>query len=207
MLTVTVGTAADLATDPAVDQLAKEVATRGWILFSAKTAAGDYDLFLARPDGTQVRNLTHTPEFNEYGGRFSPDSRRFIYRRTAKGTTINHDLWGAIGVPMIARADGSNPQPQGAEGDLPWASWSPDGKQVACLYKKQGQIRIVDLDSRKVVKGLPRQGIFQQMFWSPDGQRLVGTANLQGQDWNVVSVGLAGGPATQVSRDLCCTPD
>jgi Tol biopolymer transport system component len=199
--------------DPGAAALAKEVASRGWILFSTKTEQGDYDLFLCRPDGSARRNLTQTPEANEFGGRFSPDGKRMLYRRQAKGpakvseTDINHDLWGTKGALVIAQADGSNPKLQGEEGAYPWASWSPDGKQIACLYKREGRIRIFDLDTKKLVKEMPRQGIFQQLFWSPDGKRLCGTANLNGQDWNIVSIELATGQETLLTRSLNCTPD
>jgi Tol biopolymer transport system component len=196
-----------------VGALAKEVAHKGWILFSAQTPAGDYDLFLARPDGSAKRSLTQTPDLNEYGGRFSPDNKRMIYRRKPKptepvqGQIVNHDSWGARGTLVIANADGSNPQPQGEDGEFPWASWSPNGKQIACLYKREGVIRIFELESKKLVKEIPRQGIFQQMFWSPDGQRLCGTANVNGHDWNVVSLDLDSGKVTLLTRNLNCTPD
>src|ERR1035441_9937693 len=139
------------ATDPGAAVLAKEVAGLGWILFSARTAQGDYDLFLSRPDGSARRNLTQTPDANEFGGRFSPDSKHMLYRRQqrnatlASGKEVNHDLWGTQGALVIAKADGSDPQPQGEEGAFPWASWSPDGTQIACLYKREGRIRIFDL--------------------------------------------------------------
>jgi Tol biopolymer transport system component len=197
----------------AAARLAKEVANKGWIVFAAKTAQGDYDLFLSRPDGSAKRNLTQTPEWNEYGGRFSSDGKRMLYRRQRKATepvqgqVINHDLWGARGTLVIASADGSNPQPQGEEGEWPWASWSPDGKQIACLYKREGVIRIFDLATKKLVTELPRQGIFQQLFWSPDGKRLCGTANVNGQDWNILSLELETGKSTLLTRDLNCTPD
>jgi Tol biopolymer transport system component len=199
--------------DPGATVLAREVASRGWILFSAKTAVGDYDLFLSRPDGSGRRNLTQTPEANEFGGRFSPDSKQMLYRRQARGPTnaeaakISHDLWGAKGVLVIANADGSDPQPQGDEGVYPWASWSPDGKRIACLYKREGQIRIFDLATKKLMRELPSRGIFQQMFWSPDGRRLCGTANLNGQNWNVVSLDLDTGAETLLTRTLNCTAD
>ncbi len=199
--------------DSGATVLAKEVAARGWILFSAKTAAGDYDLYLSRPDGTARRNVTQTPNANEFGGRFSPDGKRMLYRRQARGTGnaeaagINHDLWGAKGALVIAKADGSDPQPQGDEGAYPWASWSPDGTQIACLYKRQGLIRIFDLATKKLVRELPNRGIFQQLFWSPDGKRLCGTANLNGEDWNVISLDLATGRETLLTRALNCTPD
>ena len=193
--------------DPDTKKLAAEVANRGWILFSAKSERGDYDLFLSRPDGSAKRNLTKTPEFSEYGGRFSPDGKRLLYRLQRRDQNINHDLWGAMGTLVIANADGSHPEPQGRDGDFPWASWSPDGQQVACLYKREGRIRMVDLASKKVVRELPRQGIFQQMFWSPDGKRLCGTANINGQDWNILALDLETGRTTLLSRNLNCTSD
>lgn len=201
------------AGDPAVEQLAREVGAKGWIVFAAKTPQGDYDLFLSRPDGAHLRNLTQTAQWSEYGGRFSPDAKRLLYRRQPKGPQIhpeegiNHDLWGAMGSLVIADADGSNPAVQGEEGEFPWASWSPDGRQIACLYKREGKIRIFDLATRKPVRELPRQGIFQQLFWSPDGKRLCGTANLDGQDWNIVSLELSTGKTTLLSRVVNCTPD
>lgn len=199
--------------DPAAHELAREVANAGWILFSAKTISGDYDLFLSRPDGSAKRNVTGTPNQDEYGGRFAPDNRRILFRRQQRsaarrnGEGLNHDLWGAMGELVIANANGSAPQSQGPEGAWPWASWSPDGKQIACLYKREGKIRIFDLATKTLVRELPRQGIFQQMYWSPDGRRLCGTANLDGRDWNVISIDLTTGQSTLLTRALNCTPD
>jgi Tol biopolymer transport system component len=195
------------AADPDVERLAGEVAERGWILFAAKTSRGDYDLFLSRPDGSNLRNLTNTPQINEYGGRFSPDGSKVLYRRLNKAEKINHDLWGQFGELVVANNDGSNPVAQGKSGEYPWASWSPDGRQIACLYRREGKIRILDFATRQVVKEMPRQGIFQQMFWSPDGKRLCGTANVNGADWNIITVDVETGKSTLLTRQLNCTPD
>ena len=51
----------------------------------------------------------------------------------------------------IANADGSDAVIYG--NSFRWASWGPDGNQVACLDKTG--IQIVDLDSRKVVRQIP----------------------------------------------------
>lgn len=193
--------------------LGREVATNGWILAAARTEHGDYDLFVSRPDGAGRRNLTRTPEWSEYGGRYAPDAKRMLYRRMAKGPSVrpgeglNHDSWGATGVLVVANADGSDPVVQGTEGGLPWASWGPDGKQWACLYRREGKIRIHDASTRAVVEEMPRQGIFQQLFWSRDGKRLCGTANVNGQDWNILGIELGTRKATSLSRGLSCTPD
>ena len=106
--------AADAAPDPG--ELARELAQKGWILFAAKAPPAQYDLFLARPDGSDRRNITQTAEWNEFGGRFSPDSKRILYRRQKPGGEINHDLWGAAGALVVADADGSSPVVQGQRG-------------------------------------------------------------------------------------------
>jgi Tol biopolymer transport system component len=195
------------ARDAGTEQLAREVAVRGWIVFSSKTPNGDYDLFAARPDGSALRNLTHTPDSSEYGARLSPSGKKLLYRRVKKGESLNHDVWGALGVLVMANPDGSQPVVQGQEGEWPWASWGADDKLVACLHKREGVIRIYEWETKRVVKELPRQGIFQQLFWSPDGQRLCGTANINGQNWNVVSLELATGKSTLLTRELNCTAD
>ena len=191
--------------DPAVEGLREEVARKGWLLFDSKTEGGGRDLFLARPDGSSLRNITNTPELSEVGGRFSPDGKKILYRRLPKGKVLNHDKWGAWGELIIANADGSNPTALGKDGEFPWASWSPDGKQIACLETEA--IRIYDVESKKVVKELPRHGIFIQLFWSPDGKRLCGTANMVGQQWNIVAIDIATGESTLLTRKLNCTSD
>jgi len=210
--------------DPTAHLLGKEIAEKGWLLFAGhpreidkgelirdRKARGPTDLYLCRPDGSQLRPITRTADYSEYGGKFSRDKKKMLYRRLAAGKEINHDLWGMFGELVIADADGSHPNVQGKEGEYPWATWSPDDKQIACLHKKDGKIRIYDLATRKAVKEMPDHGIYQQLFWSPDGKRLVGTANLAGRQWNIVSVDLQSGEATQVSRAASgggnCTPD
>src|SRR5215472_13244298 len=193
--------------DPGTKKLYNEVADKGWIIFSAKSEKGDYDLFVSRPNGSGLRNITRTPEYNELGARFLPDGKRIIYRRVGalKPKVDYREL--IYGVLVIANADGSNPRTIGGEGDYPWATLSPDMKQLACLYKKEGKIRIFDFQTLKMVKEMSRQGIFWQLDWSPDGKEFCGTANVEGQEWNIVTYGLESGKVTLISRVLDCTPD
>ena len=207
---------------PDVRQLADEIAGRGWIVFAAhplevnqgieikrKEERGQSDLYVARPDGSQLRNITNTEELSEYGGRFSPDGKRLLYFRVPKVKQLNHDLWGQFGEVVVADADGSNPQVYGAEGQYPWASWNFDGTQISCLYKSEGKIRIYDVATKKMLREMPNQGIYQQMFWSSDGRQLVGTANVAGRQWNIVAVDLESQKLTVLSRGGAgsCTPD
>ncbi len=185
--------------------LAEEVAGKGWIVFSALSDNGSWDLFAIRPDGSSRRQLTDTSEFEEAGARLSPDGQQMLYRQVARGTVLQHDRWGFLGRLVIAKPDGTEVEVIGEDGEFPWATWSPDGEQLACLTR-QG-IQIVDLASREVVREMPRNGIYQQLYWSPDGQWFSGTANVAGENWSVVRADASTGEVNLVHQNQCCTSD
>jgi Tol biopolymer transport system component len=185
-------------------QLAQEVRDKGWIVCGARGENRTWDLFLSRPDGSQRRALTNTPDFEEGAPRFSPDGSKLLFRRVAAGTTLSHDTWGFQGRLMIANAHGTNPQPVGVDKEYPWGVWSPDGKQISCLTLKG--IQIVDLATKTVVRQWPRKGIYQQLFWSPDGKWACGVANL-GEAWTIVRLNIETGELNAVHRFQSCTPD
>jgi hypothetical protein len=57
--------AAGSVSEQAVKRLADEVREKGWLVFSARSEKGDWDLFLCRPDGSALRNITRTPAHHE----------------------------------------------------------------------------------------------------------------------------------------------
>ena len=209
--------AAPTISDPAVAKLAKEVAGKGWIMYCNPTAQGDFDIFLMRPDGSQQRNITNDPKYHQGAARFSPDGKKIMYRRYPRNKRIDKNRWGAQGHLVIADADGSDPVVLGRESQYPWASWSPDGKQLARLTRRG--IQIVDMATEKVVRTLPRKGIYQQLFWSPDGKWLCGVTNTFGEYWtvgrmdaetgeiNAVRKFKQGAPGLEGRRGAACTPD
>lgn len=185
--------------------LGKEVRDKGWVVFGAKSPKGDWDLFVMRPDGSELKNLTNTPDFNEGLPRWSPDGKKLLYRRLPKTERFDNNRHGLQGELMIANADGTGADAVGAAGEHPWASWSPDGKRVACLSPKG--VTIVELATKKVVSTLERKGFFQQTTWSPDGKWLAGVANNFDTGWSVARMELATGAVNAVSKVDCCTPD
>ena len=193
------------AQDNPTAALAKEIATKGWIIYGAYGTDGSWDLFASRPDGSEKRNLTNTPKFEEAGPRVSPDGTKMLYRRMAKGSLIDHDKWGFQGQLILSNLDASDPVVLGEDGEFPWASWSPDGKQLACLSKKG--IDIIDFATKKTVRKMPRQGIYQQLYWSPDGQWFCGTANQGGLSWTTVRINVESGALNVVRSFQNCTPD
>ena len=126
------------AQDDNVAQLAKEVGGKGWIVYASRGENGTWDLFLMRPDGSRRQNITNTPDYEEGGPRFSPDSRKLLYRRFAKGTVIHHDLWGFQGCLMIAEPDGAKPVQIGGEREFPWAPGRPTASRSPVWPRRRG---------------------------------------------------------------------
>ena len=185
-------------------RLAAEVKNKGWILYSARSDNNTWDIFLSRPDGSQVRNITNTPDFEEAAPRLVNDGTKMLYRRLAKGITIDHDRWGFQGELMVSAPNGAGAETAGQDGEYPWASWMPDGKTIICLTLKG--IQFVDLAAKKIVKQIPRQGIYQQLFISPDGKWFTGVANTLGM-WTVVRMNAESGELNPIQKFQNCTPD
>ena len=190
--------------DSRVTDLSDEVRTKGWIIYSACTGKGDWDLFLMRPDGSGHRNITNTPGFNEAAARFSPDGQKILYYRMPRDAAVDNNKYGIYDL-VIADADGTNPVIWGSEYN--WASWGPDGKRLACLSIKG--IQVTDLSTKKTIQELNRRGIVQQLVWSPDGKWFVGTANGLGQYWNIGRISEITGHVNAVGEvdRYNCTPD
>jgi len=190
--------------DARIIALANEVHSKGWIIYSAHTNKGDWDLFLMSPDGSDSRNITNTPGFNEAAARFSPDGQKILYYRMPKDVAVDNNKYGIYDL-VIADSDGANPVVWG--NDYNWASWGPDGKKLACLSIKV--IRLIDVSTKKTIKELSRRGIVQQLVWSPDGKWFIGTANGLGQYWNIGRMKESTGEINVVSETnrYNCTPD
>jgi Tol biopolymer transport system component len=187
-----------------VAKLADEVRTKGWIAFSAATDEGNWDLFLMRPDGSSRRAITHTSESHEAGVRFSPNGKKMLYYRIPRAEAVDNNTYGTFDL-AIADADGRHAADYGR--GFPWASWGPDGTQLACLTREG--IAIVDVDSRRVLRRLSRRKIVQQLTWSPDGRSFAGTANGLGPYWNIGRLNAETDRIIAVSETerYNCTPD
>jgi Tol biopolymer transport system component len=188
-----------------VARLADEVRSKGWIVFPARSEQGDWDLFLMRPDGSHRHALTRTPDWNEAAPQFSRDGKRLLYRRLKRSEKIEGNRYGEQGAPVVANSDGTGERVLGGEGDLPWASWSPDGRQFAILSIKG--VGLVDSENGRVEHAFPRKGFFQQLTWSPDGKWLIGVANSFGTGWSIARMDALTGEVSAVNTVDCCTPD
>jgi TolB protein len=129
----------------------------GLIAFS-RLSSGNGDIFVIRPDGSGVRELTAGLEQDE-SPAFSPDGRWIAFERGFEG---HRDLW-------LMRADGSHAHPIVATArDEVQPSWSPDGDTL--LYARDGHLYSVSRDGSNP-KPLGVQATFAD--WAPARTPLV----------------------------------
>lgn len=149
------------------------------IAFSSKRD-GDFDVFVMRPDGTGVRQLTRndaagTNEADDTSPVWSPDGARiaFLSTRDHRGDSDEaRDLYvmDADGTAVRRLTDNN-------AADYPPA-WSPDGERIAFVrtLPRGGAIFEIGADGsgeRRVTE--PRFGLDVGIDWSPDGKRLLVT--------------------------------
>jgi WD40 repeat protein len=160
--------------------------------------------FLMRPDGSARKNIINTSDFHEAAARFAPDGQKILYYRIPRAAKVDNNTYGTFDL-VIANVDGSNPVIFGK--DYPWASWGPRGETLSCLSKNG--IQIIDVSTKTIVRALDRKGIFEQLFSSPDGKWLCGTANGLGEHWTIARMDSTSGELNPVSDGSCynCTPD
>ncbi len=93
------------------------------------------DIAVIRTDGTGYRNLTRSPDANEWGPVWSPDGRRIAYSSDENG----------MPQLFVMDADGSNArQLSDVWGEYP--TWSPDGSRIAFASSMGGSTPFGDPD-------------------------------------------------------------
>lgn len=93
------------------------------IAFAGVGLNGKTDIFVVKPDGTGLTNLTRTDKWNEGAPDWSPDGSRLVFDR-CQG-------WSACDLYTISRSGGAVQRLTNTGRPERWPSWSPDGQQIA----------------------------------------------------------------------------
>jgi serine/threonine protein kinase len=149
-----------------------------WVVFYSSVQP-EGDLYVARTDGTGVRQLTSGTEPIDRMPRWSPDGKWIAF----------HSIRGKDQYLWKIRPDGSDLQQLSPLADAIYPVWSPDASRVAVLMgagigHPENNVYIFDpnrpwADQKPDVIPPPRgPDEFVVNAWSPDGERLAGQAGL-----------------------------
>ena len=114
------------------------VGAPAWSPLGDAIAFGVTDIWLVNPDGTNLRNVTNTPDKYERDPDWRPDGSRIVFERGQP-----EEIW-------TMNPDGSgqtNITPAGASGGSGDPAWSPDGMKTVFVWNG---IRVMNSDGTGV---------------------------------------------------------
>ena len=176
---------------PAIDS---NVSPNGRIVFSRVGGDGHYHLFVARPDGTDVEQLTHGAT-DDTDPAFSPDGRWITVVR------IGSDGAEQVETVSFDRPDGPAREPQFSSMS-PQPAWSADGSMIAVREGNSQEpsgtaLLIVPFDGDSHVAHLAGPGAdLAHPSWSPDSRivfALLGSEDNGETGWDLATVSSDGG--------------
>jgi eukaryotic-like serine/threonine-protein kinase len=149
-----------------------------WVVFYSSVQP-EGDLYVARTDGTGVRQLTSGTEPIDRMPRWSPDGKWIAF----------HSIRGKDQYLWKIRPDGSDLQQLSPLADAIYPVWSPDASRIAVLMgagigHPENNVYIFDpnrpwADQKPdVIPPPPGPDEFVVNAWSPDGERFAGQAGL-----------------------------
>lgn len=159
--------------------------------------AGDNaDIHVIARDGTGLRRLTTSPE-NDLHPHWSPDGGSIIFTRYTRGGAPDD---GRLDI-FVMNADGSNERQLTRGSQASYASWSPDGKQLAYwrFFGANADIVVADavghaerrLTTDPAFEGWPS--------WSPDNRAIAFAREESDDSSNIFVITLADGATRQLT--------
>ena len=145
-----------------------------WIAFSRFLPDGGEDLYVMRPDGTGVRRLTYTHEY-EGGFSWSRDSQKILYAPSELVSDPPKLEWK--GMFLLDVQTGSSQRVFESLGtDIVMPVYSPDGQKIAFLaasvFEYGFALMVMDVDGQHLQR-LTKIPVAVSYSWSPDGRKIV----------------------------------
>lgn len=101
---------------------------------------GNSDIFVINADGSNVVNLTRTPDENEHYPQISPDGKRMCFvSDRGEGRDAVRSLW-------VMDIDGKNRRKIADHAREPF--WAPDGKTIGYLPQEYPKFAVIDYSTK-----------------------------------------------------------
>ena len=137
---------------------------------------GSLDIYTVRADGSNLRQLTRTPEM-EYQPLWSPDGRRIVFISIPTGAGQRHDI-------HVMNADGTGrvPLTHTPAAEEQGVSWSPDGTRLAFASNRDGNWEIYSMTATGTdVRRLTNDAAADNApSYAPDGRSIAFTSDRGG---------------------------
>jgi Tol biopolymer transport system component len=134
-----------------------------WVVYRDSTRGinNDDEVFIARADGSERRNLTDDPA-NDWGPDWSADGSTIVFNSDRDGSRLRG---------YLVHPDGSNLRIIDVDAWVEYASFSPDGKRIAFTgaVGNDYELYVGDLESGAVEQLTDSPGHDSWPAWSPDG--------------------------------------
>ena len=141
------------------------------------------DIYVMDADGGNEQRLTDNPTEDE-SPSWSPDGKRIVFSARREGHVENR--FGITDEIYVMNADGGNEQRLTDNRNNDWDPvWSPDGKQIAFMSDRKGDvvnfdIYVMDADGKNQRNLTNRRGWDGSPSWSPDGKRIAFNSDREG---------------------------
>lgn len=134
-----------------------------WIAFSASSVEGDPNIYIVRPDGSDLQRMTFSPNYDGDQASWSPDSQWLIFPSRRIG---NYELYGV-------KVDGSQfGTITRTEGDEFSGLLSPDGRYllINAYYEEYIGLIVRDLETGEDVRLTDAAADASYATWLPQPQ-------------------------------------
>ena len=181
------GNQLNLTNDPHDDRSPSWSSDSKRIVFSSDRDAGgnhhNIEIYVMDADGENQERLTNNLTEDQYPS-WSPDGKRIAFSARRDGHFENE--FGITHEIYVMDADGGNEQRLTENRNNDWRpSWSPDGKRIAFMADRKGDVVSWDIYVIDVAGGNEQRLTENRVYdsspsWSPDGKRIAFMSHREG---------------------------